>query len=113
MRKRLLLVTVLCLCMVLLTACSGMDRLPEGERIKSVDSPDGVYRINAYLCDGGATTDYAVRCEVETVASGEKRNIYWQYHQENVTIKWKSDLVVDIGGKVLDVTKDSYDWRND
>ena len=31
---------------------------------KTVESPNGKYVANLYLCDGGATTDYAVRGEI-------------------------------------------------
>lgn len=113
--KRILSVAF-AVCLLLLTACAlgpDMDHLPEGELIKSAESPDGTYRINAYRCDGGATTDHSVRCEVERIDSKEVRNIYWQYKIQDAEIHWKSNTVVDINGVELDVTKDRYDWRNE
>ena len=101
---------LLLLCAVFFTGCS-MKNLPAGEYIKSSVSPDGSYKVNAYVCDGGATVDYSVRCEVEEIATGNKRNIFWQYHREDVEIEWLNDTVVNIDGIELDVTKDSYDWR--
>ena len=88
-----------------------MKDLPEGDFIKSADSPDGTYRVNAYLCNGGATVDYSVRGELETTATGEKRNIYWCYHKHDAEIEWVDNQTVIINGIELDVTKDHYDWR--
>ena len=104
-------ICLLLVCVVIFTGCS-MKNLPAGEFIKSSVSPDGTYKINAYVCDGGATVDFSVRCEVETLSTGETRNIFWQYHRQDIEIEWLSDYVVKIDGIELDVTKDSYDWRN-
>ena len=38
-----------------------VDNLPKGELKKTVKSPNRKYEVRLYLCDGGATTDYAVR----------------------------------------------------
>jgi hypothetical protein len=38
-----------------------MYKLPEGEYLNSTTSPNSNYTINFYLCNGGATTDYAIR----------------------------------------------------
>ena len=103
--------SALIMLILLLSGC-GMRFLPNGDYLKSSVSPNGTYKVNAYVCNGGATTDYAVRCEVETVKSKKVRNIYWQYHKSDVEIKWLSDYVVKIDDIELDVTKDSYDWRN-
>lgn len=101
-------------CIVLIPVLVGcsVKNLPTGDFLKSSVSPNGTYQVNAYVCNGGATTDFSVRCEVETIKSNEKRNIYWQYHQQDVEIVWLSDYVVKIDDIELDVTKDSYDWRN-
>ena len=92
---------------------STMDNLPTGEIITSADSPDGTYRVSAYLCDGGATVDYAVRGEVTTLSTGEHRNIYWEYHCEDAKIEWLDDNTVKINGRQLDVRKDIYDYRQE
>lgn len=41
-----------------------MGRLPKGNLISEVKSPNGTYTINAYLTNGGATTSYAIRGEL-------------------------------------------------
>ena len=38
--------------------------LPDGDFIKAYDSPDQKYTINIYLCNGGATVDFAIRGEL-------------------------------------------------
>lgn len=85
--------------------------LPTGELIHTSSSPNGNYTILAYLCDGGATTDQAIRAEVLDAASGKVRNIYWQYHAYDAEITWLSDTVVRINEVELDVRTDYYDYR--
>jgi hypothetical protein len=87
--------------------------LPTGELICASTSPNGDYSIQAYLCDGGATTDQAIRAEVLNNTSGKVRNIYWQYHAYEADIKWLSDTLVRINGVELDVRTDAYDYRKD
>ena len=85
--------------------------LPKGELIDASESPNGTYTINLYLCNGGATTDYAVRGEL--VEGRKKKNIYWEYRQSGVKIEWKDEYTVMINDTVLDVRHDVYDWRKD
>ena len=74
-------------------------------------SPDGTYMVNMYLCNGGATVDFAVRGEL---VEGEKeKNIYWEYHKYNAKVEWKDEYTVCINGRILDVRYDTYDWRKD
>lgn len=105
---------ILLLIMLIVTSCAaiGMDNLPEGEWMETVSSLDGTYKVNSFLVSGNATTDFSVRCEVVVEATGEKRNIYWEYHCENAEIEWIDDTTVEINGKHLNVITDSYDWRN-
>lgn len=37
-----------------------MWKLPEGENFGDATSPDGIYRLKAYVTNGGATTSYAI-----------------------------------------------------
>lgn len=89
----------------------NLNRLPHGKFLTSSYSPDKTYLVNAYLFEGNATTDFAVRCEVVTVSTNEKRNIYWQYHQETADIRWLDDSTVFINEIKLNVLTDSYDYR--
>lgn len=85
--------------------------LPVGELIRTSSSPNGNYTIMAYLCDGGATTDQAIRAEVLDDVSGKVRNIYWQYHAYDAEITWLSDTLVRINDVELDARTDVYDYR--
>ena len=97
-----------------------MSALPKGELLASYPSPAGTYRMDLYLCNGGATTDYAVRGAIVSTGTGRAKNIYWQYHQTDVGVLWINEETVLISGTVLgeerdvvlNVTKDRYDWRN-
>lgn len=79
-----LAVLMIMLC-ALLSGC-GLDNLPKGELIDSSVSSNGKYTVNAYLCSGNATTDFSVRCEVVDSETSKCRNIYWKYHQEDVSL---------------------------
>ena len=87
--------------------------LPQGEFMCGVESPNGEYTVNAYVCNGGATVAYAVRGEVVNNETGKKRNIYWDYKIKTAEIEWINNDVVSINGHVLNIHTDSYDYRYD
>ncbi|MGO4107853.1 DUF5412 domain-containing protein [Paenibacillus sp. YAF4_2] len=89
------------------------DRLPTGKFITQSGSPDGRYTIKAYVTNGGATTDFAVRAELITNTSSKRaKNIYWNYHEQNANIKWIDDDTVEINRHVLNLPHDKFDFRN-
>lgn len=90
-----------------------IQRLNGQELINEVVSPDGKYTVSAYLNNGGATTGYAVLCSVKNNSNGKEKNIYWNYHCTEAEIEWKDERTVTINGIELNVTKDTYDYRND
>ena len=114
MKKQVTFFLLPLICIFIFSSCVGigMDHLPEGELMESVQSPDGTYKINSFLVSGNATVAFCVRCEVVEIASGEKRNIYWEYRCETAVIEWVDETTVEINGKQLNVLTDSYDWRN-
>lgn len=109
MKCRCVLVLLL---VFLLLWCMCNRPLPEGTLIKNSVSPNGLYQINIYLCDGGATVDQAIRAEVVIKDTGKARNIYWQYHAYDAEIKWISDELVSINDVTLNVLSDTYDYRS-
>ena len=111
MRKRQVLLFAVIYVSISLFIYHRATTLPTGELICTSTSPNGDYIIQAYLCDGGATTDQAIRAEVLNNASGKVRNIYWQYHAYEADIEWLSDTLVRINGVELDVRTDAYDYR--
>ncbi|WP_156151287.1 DUF5412 domain-containing protein [Domibacillus indicus] len=90
-----------------------MNRLPEGDLISKVNSPDGTYTIKAYVSNGGATVAPAVRGEL--TFNKEKRaskNIYWNYREDKANIHWIDEDTVIINEKELTVPDETFDFRN-
>lgn len=87
-------------------------RLPKGELMSEVQFPDGRYTIKTYLTNGGATTSYGIRGELNFNNSTKKpKNIYWDYRIEEAEIEWMDDDVVIINGIRLKVPYEKFDWR--
>lgn len=107
-----LIIPFMFLLVISLNSCS-MDNLPKGDFIESYSSPNKTYTINSYLCSGNATTDFSIRCEAVEVSSGKTWNIYWNYHEEEVNVKWIDETNVIINNHKIDILKDSYDWRSE
>ncbi len=107
MKYRNLLIVFLVM-LLLWCACKP---LPQGTLIKSSLSPNGQCQVNAFLCDGGATVDQAIRAEAVFLDTGKSRNIYWQYHAYDAQIEWISDELVIVNGITLNTLHDMYDYR--
>lgn len=91
-----------------------MERLPEGDFLTASTSPDGRYTVKTYVSDGGATTSYAVRGELNfNEVKRVPKNIYWQYKMETATIKWVDNDTVIINDVGLHVPNDTYDYRRE
>ena len=86
----------------------SMDCLPKGELIFVSEAVNG-NKINIYLCNGGATTSYAIRGEL--VTEDYIKNIYWQYNETRSEVYWISNEYVCINGIVLNIYTDVYDYR--
>ncbi|MBU3220710.1 DUF5412 family protein [Clostridium algidicarnis] len=91
-----------------------MSNLPNGEYLSKSTSPNGTYTIRTYLCNGGATVDYAVRGELIINNKNKKaRNIYWEYKINVSEITLDSDDTVKINGHKINLPSGKYDWRVD
>ncbi|BFT70801.1 DUF5412 domain-containing protein [Paenibacillus sp. P36] len=101
------------ICYGIYWAFFDMNRLPTGELIEQSNSPNGKYTINAYVSSGGATTDFAVRAELVSNKSSKKKNIYWNYREENAYIVWIDDDTVEINGHVLRLPNEKFDFRRE
>lgn len=89
-----------------------MGRLPKGEFISQLTSPNGAYTVKAYRANGGATTSYAVRGELNYNNKKKKpRNIYWNYREDKATIEWVDNNTVIINGHKLVMPKERFDFR--
>lgn len=89
-----------------------MNRLPHGDLISEVRSPDGTWTFKAFLCSPGATVDDSVRGELIFNKENRKpKNIYWNYHQSAAAIKCIDKNTIDINGHVLNVPDETFDYR--
>lgn len=91
----------------------SMNNLPEGELLKTIESPNETYSLEIYRTDGGATTSFSIRGALVENQTKNSKNIYWNYKAENTSVSWKNEHTVVINGTVLDVRKDKYDWRKE
>jgi hypothetical protein len=91
---------------------NNMIFLPKGDLISEVSSPKGTYTLKAYVNNGGATVDYAVRGELNFNKENRKpKNIYWNYHESSASIEWIDERTVVINGHKLKVPDETFDWR--
>lgn len=89
-----------------------MGRLPKGNLISEVQSPNGTYTIKAYITNGGATTSYAIRGElIYNNIRKKPKNIYWNYREDKAIIEWVDEDTVIINGHELDVPNQKFDFR--
>lgn len=91
----------------------SMNALPQGQLIKTINSPNHLYEMNIYVTNGGATTDFSVRGEIEDLKTKRKWNVYWNYHEENAIGYWINNSVVEINNHKLNIYKDKYDFRRE
>ncbi|WP_442950914.1 DUF5412 domain-containing protein [Paenibacillus sp. An7] len=88
------------------------NRLPKGEYLTEVTSPDGAYTLKAYRINGGATTSFAIRGElVMNDQKGNSKTIYWNYREDNAAVKWIDSDTVHINGHTLNVPNEKFDFR--
>lgn len=117
MKKRIILIFIIIISILtygIYWAFFDMGRLPAGELISQVQSPNGTYTVKAYLTNGGATTSYAIRGELNFNKSRKKpKNIYWNYRQEKANIEWVNDDKVIINGYELQVPGERFDFRRE
>lgn len=89
-----------------------MDTLPKGEFLFSSTSPNKNYTINVYIARGNATVSESIRCELVHNAKNKRtKNIYWQYRKLTADVVWLDETHVTINNILLDVEKDTYDYR--
>lgn len=109
--KKYYLCIVLCAFMIFFSSCR-MDNLPKGELQATHISDDGKYEVAIFLCNGGATVDYSIRGELRDLETGETKNIYWNYHEDEATVEWVDNDTVIINGHPLNLPDDTYDFRD-
>ena len=115
MKKRtavFLLIIIAILSYGVYSAFFDMRRLPKGDLISEVTSPNGKYTINAYVSEGGATTDFTVLGElIYNTINKRTKNIYWNYHEDTANMQWIDNDTAIINGHQLNVLHDTFDFR--
>lgn len=112
--SKTIIVIALVTCMVaygVYWAFFDLQRIDGEEFLDETTSPQGTYTVTAYLNNGGATTSYAVLCTVRNNKSQSVKNIYWEYRTDTVEMEWLDDENIRINNAVLNVEKETYDFR--
>jgi len=86
--------------------------LPTGKFLYSVESPNNLYRLNAYIVDGGTLSADAIRVELVYIFEGRTKNIYWRYPMSTVEMEWIDNEFVIINGIKLNARRDIYEYKN-
>ena len=73
----------------------------------------GKYTVEAYLINGGATVDWAVRCYLKTKYKFGEKMIYNDYHVDSAIMIWEDDDTININGHIIDLPNGKYDFRYD
>ena len=91
-----------------------MNRLPTGELLTKETSPDGKFTFKAYVINGGATSPYSIRGELTFNEQSDKtKNVYWNYREDQAVINWVDNDTVTINGHILDMPKETFDFRRE
>ena len=83
------------------------------ELISTTESIDGRYKVESYRINGGATTDYAVRCYLKGDKILGKKLIYNDYHVDSASLIWIDNDTIWINGHEIDLPDEKYDFRED
>lgn len=75
------------------------------------ESASGKYKVESYLINGGATTDYAVRSYLIVDGKKRKRVIYNDYHINDASIAWIDNDTININGHIIALPNGKYDFR--
>ncbi|MFP3888390.1 DUF5412 family protein [Priestia filamentosa] len=88
----------------------SLQSVPKGDLIRKVES----HVLKTYFHYGGSLSSDAVRGELVSVQTNNKRNIYWNYPDVDPYIVWTDNDTIKIGNQTLNVAKgETYDWRDD
>ncbi|MEN8078725.1 DUF5412 family protein [Clostridioides difficile] len=85
---------------------------PSKELISTTESIDNKYKVEAYRINGGATTDYAVRCYLKGDKILGKKLIYNDYHVDSVSLIWIDNDTIWVNGHEIDLPDGKYDFRD-
>ncbi|WP_283591542.1 DUF5412 family protein [Clostridium butanoliproducens] len=119
MRKRkiifmMIIIPILIIGYIIYHLFFSLNNLPEGVFLNEFKSPKGTYTVRAYICNGGATVDYAIRAElIENNKKNSTKNFYWEYKAYNIEVEWIDETTININNHIIYLPNGSYDWRRE
>lgn len=119
MRKRkiifmMIIIPILIIGYIIYHLFFSLNNLPEGVFLNEFKSPKGTYTVRAYICNGGATVDYAIRAElIENNKKNSIKNFYWEYKAYNIEVEWIDETTININNHIIYLPNGSYDWRRE
>lgn len=120
-KKKVLIGTLVSLCILISLIIFALYEListtvkmfPQNEELLSESfSPDNKYKVEAYLVDSEATTDFGVKC-ILFVDNKKSKTIYSDYHIRDANIEWIDNDTVSINSHIIDLPDGKYDWTID
>lgn len=109
--KILLIVLVLIIGIIIYHNFYNINNIATGCFREEIISPNGDYILKSYFVDGGSLSGDAMRVELVEISTKKTRNIYFNYPENKVEMKWLDDETVKINEVELNILKDTYDWR--
>lgn len=89
----------------------NMENIDEGEFIESISSPNKDYLLNSYFLDGGPISGNGIRVELVNKKTNRVKNIYYDYPVNSVNMEWVDNHTVKINDHIMNIYKDTYNWR--
>ncbi|WP_020060255.1 DUF5412 domain-containing protein [Bacillus sp. 123MFChir2] len=113
-------VGIVLLSMLIIGACFiywqffSLQGVPTGKLIRTIESPNGDYKLKTYFQDGGSLSLDAVRGELVHLKTNSSKTIYWNYPDADPLVEWIDETTVKMGNQTLHISKqETYDWRDD
>jgi len=91
----------------------NINKIKTGEYIEELFSPNNEWTIKSYLIKGDSLIADCTRVELVNNKTKEKKNIYYGYRENEVIMVWIDNKTVEINDIVLNIHKDTYDWRKE
>ncbi len=91
----------------------NINKIKTGEYIEELSSPNNEWTIKSYLIKGDSLIADCTRVELVNNKTNEKKNIYYGYRENEVIMVWIDNKTVEINDIVLNIHKDTYDWRKE
>lgn len=91
----------------------GTDIPNTGKQVDELVSPNEEYTLKSYFLEGDSLSANATRVEVYNNDTKEAKNIYYNYRENEVTMKWIDEDTVQINDIELNIHKEKYDWRKE